>query len=110
VARPAATLNQPVPIEHGMDGALGWNPHVAVEPSNQELADLVRAPVRLVSLQSDNQALDRRRQLVGVAHRSARPIGQGLEPILLVAVENLVAGLAGYAELAAHVRHALAVQ
>ena len=43
------------------------------------------------------------RQLVGVAHRPPRAVAQGLEPVLLVAVEDLVAGLAGDAELPADI-------
>ena len=58
----------------------------------------------------DDQALDLLGQLVGVAHRPARAVAQGLEPMLLVAIEDLVAGLAGDAELPAHIRHRLTVQ
>ena len=43
---------------------------------------------------------------IGVAHRPPRT---GLKTVLLVAVENLVAGLTRYAELPAHVRHGLTV-
>jgi hypothetical protein len=110
VARPAATLDQAVTVENRMDGALGRNPDVAGEPSDQELADFTCPPVRLLSLQPDNQALDLLRQLIGIAHRPARPIAQGCSSVLLVTIENLVAGLAGYAEIPAHVRHGLAVQ
>ena len=110
VARPAAALDQAVAIENRMDGALGRNPDIAVEPPDQELADLARAPVRLLGLQPDDQALDLLRQLVGIAHRPARPIAQGRKPVLLVAIENLVAGLAGYPEIPADVRHGLPVQ
>jgi len=58
VARPAAALDQAMAIENRMDGALGRNPDIAVEPPDQELADLACAPVRLLSLQLDDQALD----------------------------------------------------
>ena len=71
MTRPAAALDQAVAIENRMDGALGRHPDVAVEPPDQEFADLARAPMRLLSLQPDNQALDLLRQLVGVAHRTA---------------------------------------
>jgi hypothetical protein len=50
MARPAAALDQSVAIENGMDGALGRNPDVAIEPSDQELADLASAPVPLLGL------------------------------------------------------------
>jgi hypothetical protein len=52
--------------------------------------------MRLLALELDDQALDLSRQLVGIAHRPARPVGQGLQPVLLVAFENPVAGLARY--------------
>ena len=63
--------DQAVTIEDRMDGAFGGNPDIAVEPTDQQLADLACAPVRFVGLQPDNQAFDLLRQLVGVAHRSA---------------------------------------
>jgi hypothetical protein len=69
VARPAATLDQTVAVEHDMDGALSWNPDIAVEPPDQKLPDLAGTPMRLLALEPDDQALDRRRQLVGIAHR-----------------------------------------
>src|SRR5258707_187884 len=93
-----------------MDRAFGRNPDIAGKTPEEELADLACAPVRLLSLQPDNQSLDRLRQLVGVAHRPARPIAQGHQPVLLVTVENLVAGLTRYAEIPADVRHRLAIQ
>jgi hypothetical protein len=57
--------------------------------------------MRLVALEPDDQAFDLCRQLIGVTHRPARTVAQGFQPMLLVAVEDLVAGLPGYAELAA---------
>ena len=110
VARPATAFDQTVAIEHRMDGALGRNPDIAVEPPDQEFADLARAPMRLLALEADDQALDLLRQLIGIAHRPARPVVQGRKPMLLVAIENLVAGLAGHAEIPADVRHGLPVQ
>jgi hypothetical protein len=58
VARPAAALDQTMAIEHRMDGAFGGNPDIAIEPPDQQFADLARTPVRLLGLQADNQALD----------------------------------------------------
>jgi len=48
--------------------------------------------------------------LVGIAHRPPRAIRQGLQPMLLVAIEDLVAGLARYAELPTQMAHLLAFQ
>ena len=58
VARHAAALNQGMAIEDRMDGTLGRNPDIAVEPPDQQFPDLARAPVRLLGLEPDSQALD----------------------------------------------------
>src|SRR5437763_12875 len=63
MARPAAALDQGVAIEHGMDSALRGDPHVTGEPAHQQFADLACTPMRLLPLEPDDQALDRRRQL-----------------------------------------------
>lgn len=41
---PATTLDQPVAVEYGMDGAFGGNGDIG-EPADQLLADLARAPL-----------------------------------------------------------------
>src|SRR5438270_11568743 len=71
----------------------GRNPDVPVEPSYQELADLACAPMRLLAFEANDQALDLLGQLVGVAHGPSRAVGEGFNPVLLVAAENLVAVL-----------------
>src|SRR5437762_8644441 len=101
VARPAAAPDQAVAIEHRVDGAFGRNPDIAVESPDQQLADLACTPMQLLGLQTDNQGLDLGRQLVGVADRPPGSVAQRLEPVLPVAVENLVAGLAGDPEIPA---------
>src|SRR6478752_7019358 len=110
VARPAAAPDQAVAIEHRVDGAFGWNPDIAVEPPDQKLANLARPPMRLLGLEADNQGLDLGRQLVGVADRPPGAVAQRLEPVLPVAVKNLVAGFAGYPELPADLGHGLSVE
>jgi hypothetical protein len=73
MARPAATLDQTVAIEHGVDGAAGGNPDLAGQPPHQKFANLARAPVRLLALEADDQGLDLRGQLVGwLAYRTGR--------------------------------------
>ena len=84
-----------------MNGALGRHSDVAVQTADQQLADFARPPMRLVALEIDDQPLHLIGQLVGIAHRPARAIAQRVEPFVLVAVEDLVTGLAGDAELLA---------
>src|SRR5439155_22562855 len=62
------------------------------------------------ALGRDDQALDLSRQLVGVAIRPARTVGEGLETVFLIALEDLVAGLARNAERTTDLAHRFAVQ
>src|SRR6266436_2718490 len=110
MARAADRLDEAVPVEHGMDRALGRNAHIAIQPPDQKLADLAGAPMRLVALGADDPALDLSRQLVGIAHRPGRAVAQGLKPMVFVALEDLIAGLAGYAERPTQMAHLLAFQ
>jgi hypothetical protein len=71
-------------IEHGMNGALGRHSDVAVKPPDQQLADFARPPMRLVALQVDDQALDLLRQLVGIARRPPRAVGESEQAVLSV--------------------------
>src|SRR4051794_38439903 len=66
--------------------------------------------MRLVVLERDDQALDLRRQLVGIMHQPPRTIAQSLEAAFLVAIEDLVAGFARDSELAAQIGHRFAAQ
>jgi len=71
---------------------------------------LGRAPGGPILLQADDQRFDLKGQLIGVAVGPARSICQGLKTAIVVALEDLVAGLARDAELAGQWRHLLAVQ
>src|SRR5215467_12984343 len=108
VAFPAYTLDQAMAIENGMDGAFGGNSHIAGQAANQQLADFARSPMRFVALELNDQALDLMRQLIGVADRAPGAVGQGLEPVVFIALEDLVAGLPRDAEFSAHEAHLLA--
>src|SRR5437588_4327624 len=93
-----------------MDGALGRDADIAVQSANQELANLASTPMGFLALQGDNQALDLGWQLVGIAHGAARAIRQRFAPAMLVALEDLAAGLAGDPELPADLRHRFAIE
>src|SRR5258708_16587230 len=93
-----------------MDGALGRDPDIAVQWANQELANVASTPMRLLALEGDDQALDLGWQLVGVAHGAARAMPQRCDPAILVALEDLVAGLAGDPELPADFGHRFAIE
>jgi len=82
-----------------MDRALGGEANVTGEPLDQELADLAGSPMGALTLGADDQALDLDRQLVGIAPRPSGSIAEGFQPVLLAAIEALVACLARDAEL-----------
>jgi hypothetical protein len=54
--------------------------------------------MRLIALQVDDQALDLLRQLVGIAHRPPRAVGESEQAVLSVSTVDLVTCLAGYTE------------
>src|SRR3546814_20398288 len=81
-----------------MDGAFCREPYVAVEPSDEELADLARAPVWLALLGLDNQPPDLFGELVGIAHRAPRPIRKRDRLSLIISVEDFVAGISASPE------------
>ena len=80
------------------------------ELPQQFVPDLGRAPGGMLPLDGEDGLLDLERRLVGVAIGSSGPILQTTQCELLVAVEELVAGLAGDAELPAKRGHLLAVK
>src|ERR1700722_12299576 len=110
MARPASALDLAMTVKDGMDGAFGRNLDIAIEPAHQQLADLARAPVRLLGLEADDKGLDLLRELVGIAHRPPGAITERLQAMFPVAIENLVAGLARYAELPANLGHGFPIQ
>ncbi len=96
-------------IEHRMHGADGGGGDIAMQ-APELLADLRRAPARSLPLELHDQRLDLKGQLVRLPVGPAATIGQPFEPAILIALEDLVAGLARDIELAAQGRHLLAVE
>src|SRR5690348_11369551 len=78
--------------------------------ASQSLPDLRRAPVRLIPLGPHDQRLDLVRKLIGMAIGPSRAIGEALKPGLVVAGEDLVAGLARNPGLSAQACHLFAIQ
>ncbi len=110
VSAPTHAADQAVTVEHGVNGALGGNAEIAGKAADQQLADLAGAPVRLAALEADDEPLDLRRELVGVANRPTGSVGECGATLGLVATEDFVASFAGDAELAADIRHSLPIE
>lgn len=103
----AAALDKAVAIEQSMDGALGWNFDPG-ESADQALANFSRTPSGVLTLHVQDVVLDLERQLVRVVMGTPTSVGQPLYAAFLIAIEDLVAGLAGDTELPAKFRHRLA--
>ena len=98
-----------MPVEDGVDGADGGARHRRI-PAPEALANLRGPPARIFLLERDDQRLDLQRELVGMPIRPPAPVRQPVQAAVLVAGVDLVAGLAGNAELTTEAGHRLAVQ
>jgi len=77
-------------VEHGVDGTLRRNFDFAGKAAQQFLPDLPRSPMRLFLFQVQDRRLDLHGQLIAVAVRSPRPVGDPLQATVLVPIKYLV--------------------
>jgi len=77
-----------------MDGAFGGNGDPR-ESADEALANLAGTPARVLTLHVQDVVLHLKRKLVGMAVGPSAPVRQALHPTFLVAIEDLVARLAG---------------
>ena len=105
-ASAATAANQSVAVEDRMHGADRRGLQVVMQPA-QLLADLRRTPGRVLAPEPDDERLDLQGQLVGMPLRPAAAVGQANDAAVLVALVDLVAGVARDIELAAERRHLL---
>src|SRR5215472_3377889 len=99
----AAALDQAMTIQHGMDGAFGRDGD-ARESTEQPLADLAGTPAGVLALHVQDVVLDLEGELMCVVMGATTSVGQPLHAAILVAFENLVAGLTGDPKLTAKIR------
>jgi hypothetical protein len=98
-----------MPIQDGVDGADGGHFDRVRQSPQQALADLAGTPVWFLAPGGDDCRFYGLGQLIGVPMRPSRAIAQTLESALLVAAENLIAGLAGNVEFPAQRGHIFAL-
>src|SRR3984957_2775707 len=103
----AAALDQSMTVEHGMDGAFGWDGDVG-ESAKEALANLAGAPAGVLTLHVQNIVFHLEGKLVGIAIGATTSIGQSPHPTFLVTIEDFVAGLAGDTKLPEKISHPLA--
>src|SRR5205823_5189997 len=106
---PASMLHQVMAIKHGMDRTDGRQVG-ARELLAKLFTDLGRAPAWILTFQAHDRGFNGRRQPIRLPVRAVTPIAEGLHPAVLVAVEDLVPGLARNPELGAQRRHLLALE
>jgi len=94
-------------IEHGMDGAFGGKWDVG-EAAQQSLADFPSAPTGMLTLHIQDVVLHLKGQLIGIAIGASASVGEPVNAAFLIAIEDLVAGLARDPELSAQIPHGLA--
>jgi len=107
MTKAAAALDQSMTIEHGMDGAFGWDGDVG-ESAKEALANLACAPTGVLTLHVQNIVFHLEGKLVGVAIGTPASIGQSVHPTFLIAIEDFIAGLTGDTKLPAKISHRLA--
>ena len=105
-----ASLDQAMTVQHRVHRAPGRDTHIAGKTPDKQLTDLPGAPMRLLALVLDNHPFNGAWQLIGIPHWPTRAIPQRLYTMILVAVENLVTGLAGNPELPAQIAHAFTLK
>src|SRR5439155_25725427 len=90
-----------------MDGAFGGKGNLG-EPTEQALANFASTPTGVLVLHVQNVVFHLEREFVGVAERTPASVGEPVNAAFLIAIEDLVTGLAGDSELPAQFRHWLA--
>ena len=106
----STTLSRPndaSPIEHAVNRATRWEVF-SCEFARQHRQDLLRPPCRVGPAHPQDGPFHLGRGLIGVLHGGPRAITKPLWAVLLVPLEELVAGLAADPEANAQVRHGLA--
>jgi len=102
-------LDQAMAVKDDMHRTDCRGVNIRIEPG-QPFPDLRRSPIWLVLLQPHDQRLDLKRELIGMSVRPPRAVGQPFQSAAIIAVEDLVAGLARDVEIPADRSHLLAVQ
>src|SRR6202049_2270492 len=92
-----------------MNSAASRDLHLTRQSSQEALPDLAGAPVRFLALGRYDGGFDLLGQLVCIAVGAPGPIREPLQSAFLIALEDLVAGLARNLKFAAQRGHALAV-
>src|ERR1700676_5406584 len=104
---PTAALHQATAIQHRMNGTFRRNGNTG-ESAQQALTDFASTPAGVLVLYVQDEVFDLERKLVGVAIRTSSSVREPLHAAFLITIKNLIAGLAGDANLPAKFRHRLA--
>src|SRR6202171_5338386 len=101
-----AALHETVAIQHRMNGTFGRNLNTG-KSANQALANLTSSPGSVLALHVQDIVFHLKRKVMGIVTGTPAPVSQPLNATFLIAIEDLVAGLARDRELSAEFRHRL---
>jgi hypothetical protein len=110
VVTSAPALLHQTPANEQLPGGADGGPVQGRLPRPQPGQELGGPPARMLSARGADHGGDIRRDAVGALVRRAAPIAQTQAPVLLVALEPLVAGLAADAVPRAELDHCIEVQ
>src|ERR1700731_361107 len=106
MTRARAALHQTMAVQHRMDRALCRNLDIR-EPANQALSDFASTPAGTLALHVQDVVFHLKRKLPAIAIGSPASVRQSLNAAFPVAIEDLIAGLAGDPKFSAEFRHRL---
>src|SRR5215471_17315967 len=89
-----------------MDGAFGGDGNTG-EPASQALADFASTPTGVLTPHIQNVVLDLKWKLVSVTIGTSASVGEPVNAAVLIAIDDLVAGLARNSKLPAQFCHGL---
>ena len=90
-----------------MNGTFGWDLDAAGESADETLADFAGTPAAVLAFHVENKILHLKRKLMSIAVGAPTSIRQPLEAAFLIAIENLVTGLASNSKFPATFSHKL---
>src|SRR6202165_183398 len=103
----ASSFHQAIAIQHRMNGAFGWDLDAAGESADETLADFASTPAAVLAFHVEDKILHLKRELMSITVGTPASIPQPLEAAFLIAIENLVTGLASNSKFPAKFRHRL---
>src|SRR5579863_3286427 len=108
-ARTRLPGNQAMTIHDRVDGAAGRHTDIVGQLAQQPFPEFASAPSGPLATHGNDHGFELGRELVGIAVRGSRAVGQSLQPALFIPLINFIPGDPGDPELPAQRGHAFTV-